>query len=589
MQGGRHHRDEYDEQTSYELVGHGLDDELTSFERQGLLGDGSIKEKEKTYSTTRRCLLILCALVAGGLLAYYFSLPPMQLSRRAGRGVGRAHERPQVGAYARRRARRKQGTAPRAPCASIFYCPRSRTVPQLSFDVPALHPLAAPCDTSWRAIVAPAGAHGRSAHASQAGWHAALTRAARAGGRSLLSRHELQRACQFFGAWSASDPLNPGGACYGLHRWYLLLAHILANEPPPTDGLWLEFGVFTGTSLNMSADAKAKLLGQSQRLHPSRPLVHGFDSFHGLPTNLTIVHRELGAREHRLVPRETRSFTKQLHARPCHCGWTKGGSRCGKGDGSRCWVVCCGGAGAATARVDAVGGVRGVHAATTPTTSSSVSGSTSSSSDGGGLGGGGSIIRAKTTTIRAGAFSLGGVRPPVRPTAALHKGLFRATLPPFLARQATAERVHYVNLDMDLYDGAYTVLVALTPRLTGGDRAAGGTLLHFHELLHFTEDGAASDTALNAKSGQAPPASAIMMDEARALYDWLHGAGTSSSSNRVSSGVNESRDAGRLATRAHPAVEMAAIQTRGSCVALEMVPRQARRRDGAVAFRVLQV
>ena len=44
------------------------------------------------------------------------------------------------------------------------------------------------------------------------------------------------------------------------------------------------------------------------------------------------------------------------------------------------------------------------------------------------------------------------------------------------------------------------------------------------------------------------------------------------------------------ARSARPTVETTAIQTRTrGCVALEMVPRQARRRDMAVAFRVLQV
>ncbi len=48
------------------------------------------------------------------------------------------------------------------------------------------------------------------------------------------------------------------------------LAWVLTNKLATVDGLWLEFGVYTGTSIN----AMAKFAGRT---------VYGFDSFKGLP------------------------------------------------------------------------------------------------------------------------------------------------------------------------------------------------------------------------------------------------------------------------------------------------------------------
>ena len=103
-----------------------------------------------------------------------------------------------------------------------------------------------------------------------------------------------------------------------------------------------------------------------------------------------------------------------------------------------------------------------------------------------------------------------------------------------------------VSIDMDLYQGAIDVLQLLKPRMRGahtddaagtdkraGRVVSGGTLIHFHELLHATS---------TADSGKP-------MDEALALFDWL---------------------------RANPST------------ALELIPIQARRRDEAAVFRVLR-
>ena len=102
--------------------------------------------------------------------------------------------------------------------------------------------------------------------------------------------------------------------------------------------------------------------------------------------------------------------------------------------------------------------------------------------------------------------------------------------------------------------------LALTPRLAGGGREGGGTLLHFHELLHATEDASSGMAVLDTRT-----TATAMMDEARALFDWMHGIDTKSGSAMRSS------------------------TTGTSCVALEMVPRQARQRDEAAAFYVLHV
>ena len=381
-------------------------------------------------------------------------------------------------------------------CATIYYCPirealgAARTHDH-GYDVPVGHRLLGQsCDRLLQAIRIPdADLVARlPLHERRSRWYGALRVALRSAGRSPLNREERRTVCRFFRTGEEDLCVK------ALHRDYLLLAHLMANTSPSTVGLWLEFGVFKGASLNITCDAKRRLLGTSKQGSRAsnngriNAVVHGFDSFQGLPTNWTIARSSLNV--------------NKRHAR-CGCGWAKGGANCGKGDGSRCWATCC------------------------------VNDHTKQVS--------GTIRDEPTTeqTLTAGTFSLHGVLPAVRANAALHRGWFNKTLPPFLA--AAAGPVSYVSLDMDLYGGAMSVLRALTPRLVGGGRVNGGTLLHFHELIHSTDDGSHGvDTT--------------MMDEARALFDWLHGVNASTST---------------------------------PCISIELVATQVRRRDEAAAFFVL--
>lgn len=280
-------------------------------------------------------------------------------------------------------------------------------------------------------------------HAEQVtAWHDALRVVLRSAGRKpFLTKQEMERIC--LGAAGCSN-------CSCLHSGYHLLAWTLTQQPPLASGLWLEFGVYTGSSLNITADARTRIDGGE---------VHGFDSFEGLPTAWK-------------VEREASNVV-----------------------------------------------------------SSRASSSQAASSVG---------------VIKKGSFSLGGHLPPVRSNAVLHKGLFSTSLPTFLAGRPVAEAVTYVSIDMDLYQGAIDVLHLLKPRMRGahavdaagtdkraGHVGGGGTLIHFHELLHATS---------TADSGKP-------MDEARALFDWL---------------------------LANPSM------------ALKLIPIQARPRDEAAVFRVLR-
>jgi len=187
--------------------------------------------------------------------------------------------------------------------------------------------------------------------------------------------------------------------------------------------------------------------------------------------------------------------------------------------------------------------------------------------------------------VKAGTFSLGGMQPPVRLNALLHKGLFHETLPQFLSASPPEERVSWVNLDMDLYQGALDVLRALTPRMRGGGSMRNGTLLHFHELVHATEDKARGDEPRH----QAQPAEATPeltgwraregehgMDEARALFDWMHHGGAVEPTSHLMM---------RSMPTAPPAMNHGKPAT--SCISLELVPRQWRPRDQAAAFFVV--
>lgn len=75
-----------------------------------------------------------------------------------------------------------------------------------------------------------------------------------------------------------------------------------------------------------------------------------------------------------------------------------------------------------------------------------------------------------------GAFNRNGKIPTTEANVKLIVGLFNQTLEPFL-REHPNEKIGFVNIDMDLYKGAYYVLNKLIPRFQPG------TIVHFHEFF----------------------------------------------------------------------------------------------------------
>ncbi len=69
-----------------------------------------------------------------------------------------------------------------------------------------------------------------------------------------------------------------------------------------------------------------------------------------------------------------------------------------------------------------------------------------------------------------------GMLPPVRKNIELKKGWFEKTLPPFL-EQHKNEKVSYISIDNDLYNGSVFILEQLMPRFKHH------TVVHFHELI----------------------------------------------------------------------------------------------------------
>jgi hypothetical protein len=102
---------------------------------------------------------------------------------------------------------------------------------------------------------------------------------------------------------------------------------------------------------------------------------------------------------------------------------------------------------------------------------------------------------AQHVRMKKGRFSTQGVLPPVRAGVTLHKGFFNETLPLWLEAHPDMP-IYGISVDCDLYNGSMDVLTRL------GRRLQVGSIVHFHELRHKLEDGQ-------------------VMDEARALYDWL--------------------------------------------------------------------
>ena len=325
----------------------------------------------------------------------------------------------------------------------------------------AVHPANAPCDHGWRLVRTPESASGMSS------WHEELRIATRVAGRINLTKSDIQQVCGVydckpFFALTRKEKVRI--------QSYSILTYILSNTPPRTPGLWLEFGVYTGSSLNMTAEARLKKDGG---------MVHGFDTFTGLPEAWSV--------DIRAGDRADRSnATRARLIRAKHKGGGGGPDHDGRRPSSQ------------------------------------------------------SVTREYRPV---GTFSLQGRLPTVRTNAKLHKGLFSDTLPLFLqARDArpAEDPVTWVSLDMDLYSGAIEALRLLHPRMVGHSDKSGepGTFLHFHELLHASLP--SEPRAITAL----PP-----MDEARALFDWLH---------------------------------------ESPCVLLQLVTRQRNSRDEAVAFEVLR-
>jgi hypothetical protein len=112
----------------------------------------------------------------------------------------------------------------------------------------------------------------------------------------------------------------------------------------------------------------------------------------------------------------------------------------------------------------------------------------------------------KWRSFKQGFFSQNGNLPPVRENVHLIKGLFSDTLPTFLTERSES-KVAYINVDMDIYNGAVDVLRALLPRLHRG------SILHFHEMFVITNSGKGKRmTSMTTSSCQGN-------DEMRALYD----------------------------------------------------------------------
>ena len=353
----------------------------------------------------------------------------------------------------------------------ILWCPLNGTATvqattRLLATLPvhnADHPTGRACALGWRLIKTP------TDRSELTAWHEQLRLATRVAGRSMLTAVDKQALCKIFDCTEFKD-LSPKEKLRFLG--YALLGYVMSNAPPRTPGLWLEFGVYTGTSMNMTADA---------RRQADNGQVHGFDSFEGLPTAWTVdIDRSKGG--------SMRNRSAIAARQPPHRAKGKGG-----------------GSGTATGKVLTATG------------------------------------KVLTTHRPAGTFSLHGQLPSVRRNAVLHKGLFSDTLPAFLSSLPSSphlEPVAWVNVDMDLYQGAIDVLRALHPRMVGGER---GTVLHFHELLH-----ASLPTTVfpKAEDNVLPP-----MDEAKALFDWM---------------------------------------IENPCLVLELVPRHRGPREEAVAFHVLR-
>jgi hypothetical protein len=94
------------------------------------------------------------------------------------------------------------------------------------------------------------------------------------------------------------------------------------------------------------------------------------------------------------------------------------------------------------------------------------------------------LPEAWTLGARKGAFSVGGVSPPVRPNVTLIKGFFEQTLPGFVAEHK-GERITFIHIDCDLYSATKTVFDQLENMLSPG------CIIVFDEYFNYPgwEDG----------------------------------------------------------------------------------------------------
>ena len=141
------------------------------------------------------------------------------------------------------------------------------------------HPQGKACAGTWRLIQQPAMLEHKYS------WHEALRIAVRDTGRQPLTEAESKALCTLFGCDAVAAPR--GLTNYRQLGYLFSASGADTGLPPSPDGLWLEFGVYTGGSLNMTADARRAilksdgLLGGAATSTFASVAVHGFDSFQG--------------------------------------------------------------------------------------------------------------------------------------------------------------------------------------------------------------------------------------------------------------------------------------------------------------------
>jgi hypothetical protein len=192
-------------------------------------------------------------------------------------------------------------------------------------------------------------------------------------------------------------------------------------------GLLLEFGVFQGRDINYLARAVAGKKGQLAAASPV--LLHGFDSFRGLP-------EDWGNQED----------CGQQTAHAASPGF-RGGAK-GKGGHGACWGDSRGG-----------GGLRGFEEAAGSATTAAA---------------------AAATAYPKGTFDLGGALPTVEANVRLYAGWFDDTLRPFLAAHPL-EPCLFVHADADLYRSTKDVLSSLA----ADGRLIAGTVVNFDEYANY--------------------------------------------------------------------------------------------------------